>query len=81
MIRIFLFAVAAIGLAGSALAQTGGSTYPQGSNLPQRSAGEVAPKPDGAASGSAAPNSSAHVQKKSASKNGAKPRHRPRTRH
>jgi hypothetical protein len=59
-----LLALAGIGLiAQAALAQAGGSTYPAGSNLPQRTAGEIAPKGDAPMSGSAASNSAAHSQK------------------
>lgn len=78
--RMMTALVAMFGLAAAATAQSGGSTYPQGSNLPQRSAGEIAAKPDGAG-GAAAQGSKGAVQSKAASHNGAKPRHRPRTPH
>lgn len=81
MQKTLIGGIVAIGLTTAALAQTSGSTYPAGSNLPQRTAGETAPKPDGSASGSGGPNTSHHVQGKAASKHGAKPRHRARTPH
>jgi len=52
-------------LSQGALAQAGGSTYPAGSNLPQRTAGEIASKPAAPQSGSAGGVSTTHNQSKS----------------
>ena len=59
-----LMALVGAGLLSHALlAQAGGSTYPAGSNLPQRTAGEIAPKGDAPMGGSAASNTAANNQK------------------
>lgn len=48
-----MIAIAAMaGLATAATAQNAGLTYPNGSNLPQRTAGVIAPQTSGQASGS-----------------------------
>jgi len=62
----------AASLPASAIAQQAGSTYPNGSNLPQRSAGEVAPKATGTMGGSASTGSAATVSAKAARKNRAR---------
>jgi len=72
--RLLIACIAAIGLAAGAAAQQAGSTYPEGANLPQRSAGEAGPKTAGQMGGSVSYTSSHHVQKKKLSHKGAKPR-------
>lgn len=54
------------GLAAAAAAQQGGSTFPPGSNLPQRTAGEVAPKPAGQMGGSGGPSGARPAPKRHA---------------
>lgn len=66
--------IAAIGLATCAMAQQAGSTYPEGSNLPQRTAGEVGTKPAAPNSGSAGPTGATHSGKKMAVKGKSKAR-------
>lgn len=60
--------MAALGLATGATAQQAGSTYPEGSNLPQRTGGEVGTKPAGPMSGSAGPSTTHHQRKKMSGK-------------
>ena len=64
--KLFLPVLLIAALPVSATAQQAGSTYPNGSNLPQRSAGEVAPKTTGAMNGSVSPNTAATVNRKAA---------------
>ena len=66
--RFFIGCMVAAGLTTTAAAQQGGSTYPEGSNLPQRTAGEVGAKPAGQMGGSAGPTSSSHKAKKAPAK-------------
>jgi len=66
--RFFIGCLAAVGLTTAAAAQQGGSTYPEGSNLPQRTAGEVGAKPAGQKGGSAGPSSSSPKAKKAPAK-------------
>ena len=66
--RFFIGCLFAVGLTAVAAAQQGGSTYPEGSNLPQRTAGEVGTKPTGQMGGSAGPSSSSHKAKKTPAK-------------
>lgn len=72
MLKIIIGAAMGVALAPVAFAQAGGSTYPAGSNLPQRTAGEVAPKPD-AQLGGASGSTTRKVQGKAASRAGARP--------
>jgi hypothetical protein len=64
--------IAALAFGTAATAQQAGTTYPDGSNLPQRTAGEVGQTSAGQIGGSVGP-TSAKVQSKAASKKGAKP--------
>jgi hypothetical protein len=62
--KLLIGCIAAVGLATCATAQQAGSTYPEGSNLPQRTAGEVGTKPAAPNSGSAGPTGAARSGKK-----------------
>jgi hypothetical protein len=73
MLKLLFCSAISISLAGAASAQQAGSTYPVGSNLPQRTAGEIGPKTTGQMGGSASPTSSHKVQKKHARRKGAVP--------
>lgn len=73
MLKYGLAALAAIAIAGAGIAQSAGSTYQPGSNLPQRTAGQVAPNDSGTIAGSAGPNTSQRVQPRAARAKGAVP--------
>lgn len=58
MLRTLLGCLAGMTLAAGATAQSAGTTYPEGSNLPQRTAGQLAPNTVGTIGGSAGANTS-----------------------
>jgi hypothetical protein len=72
--KVLMGCIAALGLATCATAQQAGSTYPEGSNLPQRTAGEVGTKPAAPNSGAAGPAGGVHSTKASKAKSKAKSR-------